>query len=189
MKKGKTRHIFFLLFIFMALFALIGCKSEFSPSDNTPTAVVTPAPTKIVTIPDDSGNASSNATQLVSMQYYIIDTSDNELSTAVALVPADEEISPETVMDFFIDSLADESVELKLDSIEQESDLVIISFDESMLDIAAKNADLEAAILDAAAQGILDNVKSCKRICYRILGKEYVTANKNFSADYIYMGD
>lgn len=132
---------------------------------------------------------TSGAYNLIAVHYYSVDASNSNVKNATVMERDDIEITPELILDYLIDSLADESVSLSYNSIDVNNGSVVIDFDNSIVNISETNAELEFAVLDAVAQSILDNIDGCKSITYHINGGAYKTDNLSFGFNDIYMDD
>ncbi|MBP5331805.1 MAG: GerMN domain-containing protein, partial [Lachnospiraceae bacterium] len=97
-------------------------------------------------------------------------------------------VTPKLILGYFLDSLEDESIALNITGVEVENDVCVIDFDDSIYDIASMGKKVENAVLDAAAQSILDNIDEVDGVGFSINGKAYETANNKFSLKAVYMG-
>ncbi len=125
-------------------------------------------------------------TEVVTLRYYTV-RSDGQLERATSMVEGKTSITPEVVLDFLLDALEDESLVLNVDSVKISDSVCIISFDDSIYDIASEGERIENSVLDAIAQSILDNVADVTGVAYRIKGDRYETVNNSFTLDSVYM--
>ena len=125
-------------------------------------------------------------TKVVTLRYYTV-SGDGQLERATSMVQDTTAITPELVLDFLIDSLEDESLVLKVESVTIADSVCVISFDDTIYDIASEGERIEDAVLDAIAQSILDNVPEVSSVRYLINGGKYVTDNNSFTQDSAYM--
>ncbi len=128
-----------------------------------------------------------NNTGISKISYYTV-TSGGKVRGASSLISESTQITPELVLSYFIDSLEDESIILELDEVKVDESVCIISFTRTINDIAALGKDFESAVLDAAAQSVLDNFDDIDGVSFRIEGEAYATANYSIKPDSIYMG-
>lgn len=124
---------------------------------------------------------------LIVVRFYTVNATNSMVKTATVMEREDVAITPEKILDYVIDSLEDESITLSYNSVAANNGNIIIDFDDSIIRISRSSADLEMAVLDAAAQSILDNIDGCQSIIYRINGGAYKTDNLSFGIDYSYM--
>lgn len=143
------------------------------PDDDTEDTNVTPVIT-------------GEAYNLIMVHFYTVDAASASVKSATVMEREDVELTPERVLGYLADSLEDESVTLNINSATENNGNIIVDFDDSIKIISQQSADLELAVLDAAAQSILDNIK-CGSIIFRIGGEAYRTANLSFGIDYSYM--
>ena len=184
--KCHVRLIFFITMIIMVCSACVSCssgkKDPVSPETASPTALeeTEGSQSSKYELPDENIPA-------VKIGYYTVN-SKGVIVRATSLISGSTVITPDLILGFLVDSLEDESVALGFDSVGIENSLCIISFDDSIYDIADQGVVLETAVLDAISQSILDNLDSVDGICFRIKGQAYSTANYSFAFDSVYMG-
>jgi len=165
---------------------LISCKKEPWP-DTDPDISAVPSG-----FDDPEGPSVSkyelpnNDTSVTKLGYYSVDSS-GRIIRATSLVSESKEITPELIIGYVTDSLEDESIVLKVDSISIEGKTCVISFDDSIRTVASEGIKLETAVLDAISQSILDNIDSVDAMCFRINNEAYSTTNLKFSIDSVYM--
>lgn len=181
----RIKPLFVLLMLLCAALVFCGCDSH---------------PDPVSTVEDDPENEAPNVIEnqvfnlngedsgegFKSVRYYTVDVDSCSITGAYFALGISDEITPELVLSFLADSLDDSSVHIGFDSIEVENGTCVVSFDDGMLAFA-DNPKLEDAILDAAAQSLLDTVAECKRIVFRINGEAYTTSNNSFGINEIYM--
>lgn len=126
---------------------------------------------------------------LVSINYYAVNVTESKVINAVAMEIENTVITPERILGYLIDSLEDESITLSYNSIEMNDGNVTIDFTDTIYPISLSGVDLEYAVLDAAAQSILDNIKDATSVSYHINGNAYKTANLSFGYNDVYMDD
>lgn len=176
-----------LLLLLCLLLSFAGCRSNINGNnDNKPDspATSTPTPTASLVITDSPDNST---TELKSVNYYIVDPQTHELMVATAYVPAESALTPEQLMEFIIDSMADYFIIVDYDSVELDGKVMTVSLTEEIENIAEENETLETAILDAIAQSMLDNIADCSSVSFNIMGGPYHTVNRQFETGYIYM--
>ena len=181
--KKLFRTLTLILFIVLVVAFSASCNKDNPGSNHNE-----PSPT--AEEPDDpsvTGYDVPNATGISKISYYTV-SSNGKVRGASSLISESTKITPELVLSYFIDSLEDESIILEIDSVEVDDSICYISFNETINDIASQGKEFETAILDAAAQSVLDNFDNIDGIGYRINGNAYSTANYTFKTDSVYMG-
>lgn len=208
MRRRGKRVILMILLVTM-LFLLCACSKDNNPhndKDNPSTKVENPTSSEDENLSEDqtfsipvtdksqgssqtSTDTSVNTGSAAAIVYYSVDTSAMQVVALKSILKPGEELNPENVIDLVIDALSDESIELGIEKITVDGTKYIVSFTDSIKDVAELGADTEDIVLDAIAQSLLDNFEGCKSIIYRIENKAYSTVNNSFSLDQIYMDD
>ena len=177
------------LFFAMAVMIMLGVCACTHGQNVDPDPTVTPSPDITVPVTDKPVTPliTGQNFKLVGIYIYTVDATLESVVNKTVMVKDTTEITPELIIEYILDSLKDESVNVSVKDVEYKNGICIVNFDESIIAIAKSNADIENAILDAIAQSVLDNVEGCKKIKYRINGSAYSTANRTFALDYVYM--
>lgn len=188
----KNRLAVVLVFVLLAVM-LSGCRQkrpfQLQPSlkhgvqavDNNPTD--DPDDVDITGTPVITGESYN----LIMVRFYSVDASNASVRNATVMERDDVAITPERILGYLIDSLEDESVTLGFNSVSVNNGQVIIDFDDTIKKISKTSTDLELAVLDAAAQSILDNVEGCQSIIFHINDGAYKTDNLSFGYNDSYM--
>lgn len=121
----------------------------------------------------------------VELLIYVVN-SDTLLDPVTALVPANSEITPELIVDTVVDSMADQSLVIGVESVTKQDDTVIISFYSDKPPLSNVGSGLETAILDAFAQSIIENLDDYKKIIYRVEGGPYKSGHIEMELDEVY---
>ena len=177
----------YVLAVLVIVFAVMLCACRKKDPD---TGVSDPESSPTPTMPDTVTIApviSGGSFNLVAKLIYTVDASTSRVVRSTVMVRDDTEITPSLVIDFIVDSLKDESLNLSFDGIEYEDGVCVVDFDDSIYTIAGKSVELEDAILDCIAQSVLDNVDGCMSVIYRIHNEAYSTVNRHFAYDFVYM--
>lgn len=115
--------------------------------------------------------------------------SNSELDPVTALVPADTKITPQLIVETVVDSMADRSLVIGIESVTTKDDAVIISFFKDQPPLTNVGAGLEIAILDALAQSITENLDEFNKIIYRVEGGPYASGHIELGLDEVYFED
>ena len=119
---------------------------------------------------------------------YVVNNSTG-LDPVTALVPADSEITPQLIVDTVVESMADQSLVVGIESVTTQDDVVIISFYSDQPPLSNVGSGLENAILDALAQSLTDNLDDYNKIIYRVEGNAYKSGHIELDIDEIYFED
>lgn len=145
-------------------------------TEDDPTDKVAPTPTVI------------QPTKNIELLIYVVNSS-TELDPVTALVPADVEITPELIVDTVVDSMADQSIAIGIESVTTKDDTVIISFYSDQPPLSNMGSGLEISILDALAQSVTENLDEYNKIIYRVEGGPYRSGHIELGIDEIYFED
>lgn len=177
MKINKRKVIILFLMMFV-LFTVSGCSKEKQET---------------VAIPDGNGQPSSEAitdttdgTETEStkiLPIYCLQEETLEREPVAAIIPEDAKIDGEFVVKTVVDTFAERSFSIGIDSVSSEEDTVIISFKKDKPPVKDVGSGLESGILDSISMSVLDNVKSCQKVVFRIEGEAYKTGHMLFEID------
>lgn len=185
--------VVFLLALFL-LYSLLADKEDGNiarPDDMHATGNedASPVPTRLVVIDGNPGKNNDTKTELITLRYYSVSSTNSANQTAEVMIEAEKEITPELIMEYLMDSLEDEEILLKVNKITLEDMICNIDFDSSINYIAEDSAVTEVHILDAFAMSILDNCENVKGVSFTINGQRYKTMNITFSEGEVYLSD
>lgn len=124
----------------------------------------------------------------VELLIYVVN-STMDLDTITALVPADSEITPQLILDTVVNSMADQSLFIGVESVTTQDDTVIISFYADKPPLTDVGSGLEHQILDAIAQSLTENLDDYNKIIYRVEGGPYISGHIELGIDEIYFED
>jgi len=127
-------------------------------------------------------------TQNVELMIYVVNSSA-DLDPVYALVPADEEITPQLIVDTVVDSMADRSILIGVESVTTEGNTVIVSFYSDKPPLKDVGASFESAILDAIAQSLIENLDDYNKVIFRVEGGPYISGHLEFEIDEVYVED
>ena len=175
----RYNKYFILILILIFAFAFTGCKNirldTFKDSDNTNDKIENKADltknddsdeddTKDLDNIDDEDNLDDDTPtptivqpiENIELLVYVVNSS-TELDPVTALVPACSDITPELIVNTVVDSMADQSLVIGVESVSTKDDAVIISFYSDKPPLSNVGSGLENAILDALAQSLTEN--------------------------------
>ena len=210
---------FLLILILICTFILIGCSNfrvrtfkdpdnlDKNDDNNESVSGSTPTPTPnldeedisrinlpddnvISTTPDEDIEISTfiQPVENRDLLIYVVDNS-TELEAVTALVPTDIELTPQVIIDTLIDSMADQSLIIGVESVTTEEDTVIVSFYPDKPPLASVGSGLEEAILNAIAQSLTYNLDNYHKVIYRVEGGPYISGHIELGIDEVYFED
>ncbi|MDF2590513.1 MAG: hypothetical protein K0S41_4356 [Anaerocolumna sp.] len=133
----------------------------------------------------DNETVERVATKEISI--YTLNEETEEVEAVTALIPADTEITPELIVEYVADSLADRLIEVGLDPVTTKGDTVIVSFKSDQPPLINVGAGLESTILDAFAQSLVDNLDNYKKVIFRKEGQAYSSGHLQYGIDEVYL--
>ncbi len=199
MKKNKLTHIGFVLALTLAISITACSKSDVKDENNetknvTNDVSVTPDVTKPIDVTKDEGqekevenNKAIEPVATKEVYIYTFNETSFNVESAVALVPVDQELTPELVVDTVVDSFADRLVEVGIDEVITKDDTVIVSFKEETAPYMNTGSGLEGSILDSIAQSLVDNFKEYPKVIFRVDGKAYASGHFEYGIDEVYL--
>jgi hypothetical protein len=202
MERSNKRLILILLLV--SIFLLTGCDkfnfNIFNASKDEPGVTVTIEPDNAVSKdgvtkdhPTDSAKSVQGdltPTTIADIELTIYSISEQgELEPVTALVTEDSTIVPELIVEKVVESLADQSITIGIDSVTSEDDKVIVSFKKDQAPYTNMGSEYEANILNAFAQSLIDNITSVKQVIFRVEGKAYSGGSFEYKLNQSYMSE
>jgi len=120
---------------------------------------------------------------------YTIDSNSGNIIPVTALIPEGNEITPELIVTTVVESMADQSLMIGIENITTKDAAVIVSFYSDQPPLMGVSGGIEAAILNAIAQSLLDNLDDYSEVIYRVEGNAYVSDYYELKIDEVYLGD
>lgn len=117
---------------------------------------------------------------------YSVNADSGNIEMVTALTPVGSELTPELIVSTVVEAMADQSINIGIDSVTSEGDTVIVSFEKDKTPYSNYGSGYEAAILDAIAQSLLENPDGCNKVIYRVEGEAY-GGSFEMDIDYVYM--
>ena len=152
---------------------------------------------KVSAVDEEDKNPDNNPTQAPSqiqpnptkdLPVYTVNSTTAEIEPVTALIPEDTKITARLIVDTVVESLADQSIIIKIDSVTTEDDKVIVSFKKDKAPYSDLGSGYEAAILDAIAQSLVDNLSGYNKVIYRIENQPYVSGVFEYGIDEPHLG-
>jgi len=120
---------------------------------------------------------------------YSINVETGDIEPATALIPEKEKITPDLIVNTVVESMADQSITVGIDSVTTKKDAVIVSFKGNQAPYKNMGAGFEGAILNAIAQSLIDNLKDYSKVIYRVDNEAYVSDHIVLGINEVYLGD
>ena len=111
---------------------------------------------------------------------------DSDTMSLIPVVVKKEEktLTAEYITYLVTQNLEDEDV--RVDHVEQQKNVVVVSFDSKAKPVKRCSKQMETLILNCFASSLLDNVKNCKKIIYRCKNKRYKSSHRSFGFNEVY---
>lgn len=173
------------LFVFLmaaCLISITACRKEKPADDDTITVIPTMGAAEVTPAVTFMPSSMKNI-----IYYTLSDSMEKEEMTAV--LPEDTELTPEYLVNYVTETMDAVSVAVEVDSVTTSGQSVIVSFSEDTAPVCGTDAELEGEILDAIAQSILENFTEYTSVIYRVMGQAYVSENRSFSLNHVYLGN
>lgn len=117
---------------------------------------------------------------------YTIDPDSGEIEPVTAMIPDDTDINAELIVDKVVESMADKSLQVGIESITIDGDKVIVSFYSDQPPLSNVGAGIELAILDAIGQSLIDNLPDYNAIIYQVEKEAYESGHMVLGIDEAY---
>lgn len=185
----KLKNIIYVMLCICIAFAVSGCGKN--PNDGkTPTDVpkitATTVPTVALTV---SGNEPTIAPpDNFEINIYTLNPDTLEKEAVTVLVTANDELTPEFIVEQVIYAMEDEGFYIGVNEIIIDGDSVRIDFMSDAAPVIDVGASVEGSIIDVLAQSILDNLSQYKKIYISIEGGPYHSGHLEFELDDVYLG-
>jgi hypothetical protein len=211
----RLKRLFLLILMVTGLLLLTGCNlfslDVFDASEEDKTPVITLAPSEAEKDNSSSNNESTpegtssietkqsteptptpseiQPTASIELPLFTVNVDTGEIEAVTALVPADTEITPDLIVEKVIESMADRSLEVGIEAVSTEGKAVIVSFYKDKAPLSEMGSGYEAAILDAIAQSLIDNLEDYNKVIYRAEGEAYTSGHFEFDINDVYLED
>lgn len=133
----------------------------------------------------DTEALTMKPSQNIDLSIYTVNL-DGDIEMKVAAVAEEKTITPQLIVDIVVESLLDNSFNVGIDNVSTEGDTIIVSFLNEQPPVSYVGAGYEAAILDAIAQSLTDNLSSYKKVIYRVEGSAYSSGHIELDFNEVY---
>ncbi len=176
----------------LCMICVSGCKQKEELRDNTPStpmkeATITEVPTQEIEITKELEPKIQGLDDMKELSIYSIDSQSAEKISITAMISNEKEITPAMIVDKVVESIADETYTIGIDSVTTEDDIVIVSFLDDQPPVTNVGSSVEGEILDAIAQSLLDNLDDYHKVIFRVMGGPYQSGHIELELNTIYM--
>lgn len=214
----RVNKKFILIILLSGIFLMTGCDKinfgTFDASDGETTSDITLQPEKEkdngikkdgtnASDTDKTGNEQTTTTSGASasptpaiqptanmdLSVYTVDAESGDIKLVTALIPESSEITPLLIVETVLESMEDQSIFVGIKDVSTKGDSVIVDFDKEKTPYKNMGSGYEAAILDAIAQSLIDNLDNYTKVIYRVDGKAYESGVFELGIDEVYLGD
>ena len=186
----KIKNFVYAMLCICVAFVISGCGKNTQGSAPTPSpspeVTATIAPTAVPTIAEKEPTIAPPENFEITI--YTLNPDSLEKEAVTVLVTADEELTPEFIVEQVIDAMEDEGFYIGVNDIIIEGESVRIDFKSDVAPVIDVGASVEGSIIDILAQSILDNLSQYKKIYISIEGGPYYTGHIEFELDEVYLG-
>lgn len=186
MRKNKKKSIVVIMFLMILGISLLGgCKKEEADSldsqESVPVSENNQPSSEAVTDTTDGTISEEEPTK--NLPIYCLQEESLEREPVIAIIPEDTAIDAEFVVKTVVDAFEERSILIGIDSVISKEDTVIVNFKKDEIPITNVGTSAESGILDSISMSLLDNVKSCQKVIFRIEGEAYETGHMLFGID------
>ena len=181
-----TKRIRLLAFVFLCMMFASACNKVDDNKSVEITTTVEPTVTETPTLALEP--TIGELTEFKEISLYTIDGQTAEKVALTVVVTDDREITPQLIVDKVVESMADETFMIGIDSVTTKDDAIIVSFLDNQPPVRNVGSSVEGEILDAIAQSLLDNLDGeFQRVIFRVMGKAYTSGHYQFDLNHVYM--
>lgn len=186
----QKKCLIYTMLCICAAFLFSGCGTNGTSENQN----ATPVPTKAVsTVFPDNSHSNGTADNIAPLEnteitIYTLNPDTLEKEAVTVLVTAEDEITPELIVEQAVEAMEDEGFYLGINEIVIDGDCVRIDFLSDAAPVVDVGASVEGSIIDILAQSILDNLPQYKKVYISIEGGPYHSGHLEFELDEVYLG-
>ena len=185
----KNKHLIYVMLCICVTMVTSGCGNNVhgnKNSNNTPAVTAVAVPTAVPTLAEKEPTIAPPENFEVTI--YTLNSDSLEKEAVTVLVTANEELTPEFIVEQVIDAMEGEGFYVGINNIVTEGESVRIDFKSDSAPVIDVGASVEGSIIDILAQSILDNLPQYKKIYISIEGGPYHSGHMEFELDEVYLG-
>ena len=185
----KSKYLFYVMLCICVAMIISGCGKNNTHGTTTPTnvpkatATITPTPIKA-----EKKDPTIAPPENFGVTIYTLNSNSLEKEAITVLVTANEELTPEFIVEQVVDAMEGEGFYIGINDIITEGESVRIDFKSDAAPVIDVGASVEGSIIDILAQSILDNLPQYKKIYISIEGGPYHSGHIEFELDEVYLG-
>ena len=184
----KNKNIVYAMLCIFIAFIVSGC-GKISRGDATPTDVPAVTATTATTVaPTVAQEPTIAPPENFEITIYTLNPDSLEKEAVTVLVTADDELTPDFIVEQVIEAMEDEGFYIGVNEIIIDGESVRIDFKSDAAPVIDVGASVEGSIIDILAQSILDNLSQYKKIYISIEDGPYNTGHIEFELDEVYLG-
>lgn len=135
----------------------------------------------------DKNQTLTDEKKEIELPIYTINDETLETEDAIAYVSADTKITAEVIVNEVVKAFSANSYEVKIESVSQEGDTVVVNFKKDSAPVTGVGASIEVATLDSISYSLLDNLSTCKKVIFRVEGEAYSSGHEQFGINEPYI--
>lgn len=135
----------------------------------------------------DKNQTLTDEKKEIELPIYTINDETLETEDAIAYVSADTKITAEVIVNEVVKAFSANSYEVKIESVSQEGDTVVVNFKKDSAPVTGVGASIEVATLDSISYSLLDNLATCKKVIFRVEGEAYSSGHEQFGINEPYI--
>lgn len=123
----------------------------------------------------------------IELPIYTINDETLETEDAIAYVSADTKITAKVIVDEVVKAFSANSYEVKIESVSQEGDTVVVNFKKGSAPVSGVGSSEEITTLDCISYSLLDNLSTCKKVIFRVEGEAYASGHIEYKINEPYI--
>ena len=131
--------------------------------------------------------SKDNEKSEIELPIYTINDETLETEDAIAYVSADTKITAKVIVDEVVKAFSANSYEVKIESVSQEGDTVVVNFKKDSAPVSGVGSSEEITTLDCISYSLLDNLSTCKKVIFRVEGEAYASGHIEYGINEPYI--
>lgn len=164
-----------------------GADGEEVTGDDSTTTTTTTNPDTSTNETEKDPTSKDNEKLEIKLPIYTINDETLETEDAIAYVSADTKITAKVIVDEVVKAFSANSYELKIESVSQEGDTVVVNFKKGSAPVSGVGSSEEITTLDCISYSLLDNLSTCKKVIFRVEGEAYASGHIEYGINEPYI--
>lgn len=119
----------------------------------------------------------------IDLPIYTVDAEKGVVIPVTAVIPEGSGITKELIVENVVNALADQSIIIDVIDVAEQDDAVIVNFSSENPPYKNMGSGYEAAILDAIAQSLIDNLDQYNKVIFHVDGGAYISGVYEYGVD------